>query len=141
LVGALGGYLVGGGSANRNAILAGAWDRPPLTPVGFGGHRGGGVSHYELNQSEKIARLEAELYSQNALKEANAKTDGVLALYNDMRVNQAILAEKVACYHKDQEHGFSSMRKWVNSEFIHQPKVDVSVTGAALVPEVPIQSQ
>ena len=121
LVGGVIGYLAGGGSANRNAIMAaGRGLYPPVSPVGFADHGfGHGLSHFEIQQAEKINRLEIEV----------AKKDGVIG---DMHaVGEANRYSDI----RNEE-----VKRWVHENFIAQPKVGAAATGAQLVSFPPAPS-
>lgn len=117
LLGLLGGYLMGGGSANRNAILSGR-GYSPIGPVAapapfmeFVGHGYHGISRFDLEQSEKIGKLETEIAKRDAV--------GMSEGYTNHRLHDEL----------------AELKHWAKREFITQPTVTVGITGAAFNPQ------
>ena len=97
IVGGIAGYLIG------------------QNKYGHGGHYGHGggehgrpVTHFELSQSEKIARLEAEISEKKS------------ELYTT-----ALVERKVAEAMYGVDRRIAETKEWSNCRFIHQPKVEV----------------
>ena len=127
LIGGLGGYLMGGGSANRNAILRDRFGSMPVSsfvPEPFGGHfvehTHHGVSRFDLEQSEKIGRLEGEIIKRDSVI-------GDLAAVEKSReyTNQYVSRE------------LAEMRAFIESNYVKQPKVHIGYTGAEFCPGCP----
>ena len=115
-VGALGGYLAGGGSANRNLAFRNQWAAaaaPAMVPFG---HEHG-VSRFDLEQSEKISKLEIEL----------AKKDAVIGCFGAVKESNSYTDHRL-------HHEISELKEWATRQFIAQPTVTATVSGASLEP-------
>lgn len=111
LGGLVGGYLLG--NVLRGSGMSSFGHRG--FEHGHAGHCGGGVSYFDLEQSERISKLEGEVIRRDA-------TIGSLGAieksgdYTDQRLR----------------HELAEMRHWAEQKFVSQPTVAVTVTGATI---------